>query len=467
MQTQRTDISQPASLKEILQAREERQLRQQRLLRRYQRPLISLSLNIAGALKQFPLARKTYAEAKRLMLRHLERVGACVVADDEVHARSGSEGCFAVTGRDAVSLKRSMVALEESRPVARLFDLDVLDVNGRHLSRKDLGLPSRRCLLCDAAAAGCARSQRHALDDVRRHTLRLMERHFQDQKADILAGYALRSLLYEVCVTPKPGLVDRISNGAHADMDIFTFMDSSSVLFPYFRHCALLGLQEHGLAPDVLFAKLRYPGMDAEDAMYRATGDINTHKGGIFSLGIVCAAAGRLLGRQEELTPVAISTTSAAMTAGVLAECRHIPPKMPLTNGLRLYGKGIHGARGEAASGFPSVLRYGLPSLERELAAGASIDRAGAVTLIRLMANVFDTNIISRSSLQNQYVIQDMLQGILATGTAPSESRLRELDAWFVASNISPGGCADLLGLSWMLYFLRRDTALADQDLNV
>ena len=152
------------------------------------------------------------------------------------------------------------------------------------------------------------------------------------------------------------------------------------------------------------------------------------------------------------------------MTSGVLAECRNVPPNVPLTNGLRLYGKGIHGARGEAASGFSSVLRYGLPSLERELAAGASIDRAGALTLIRLMAKVFDTNIISRSSLRDQYALQDRLQGILAADEAPSRARLRELDAWLVAGNISPGGCADLLGLSWMLYFLRRDTALEERD---
>ena len=198
--------------------------------------------------------------------------------------------------------------------------------------------------------------------------------------------------------------------------------------------------------------------------MYRATGGVNTHKGAIFSLGIVCAAAGRLLGRQERLTPAAISATSAAMTSGVLAECRNVPPNVPLTNGLRLYGKGIHGARGEAASGFSSVLRYGLPSLERELAAGASIDRAGALTLIRLMAKVFDTNIISRSSLRDQYALQDRLQGILAADEAPSRARLRELDAWLVAGNISPGGCADLLGLSWMLHFLRRDTALEERD---
>ncbi|WP_303928051.1 citrate lyase holo-[acyl-carrier protein] synthase, partial [Desulfovibrio piger] len=122
MQTHSADIPQPALLEEILRAREERQHRQQRLLRRYRRPLISLSLNIAGALKQFPLAQKTYAEASRMMHRHLERMGACVIGAEEVHARSGSEGCFAVDGRDATSLKRGMVALEESRPVASLFD---------------------------------------------------------------------------------------------------------------------------------------------------------------------------------------------------------------------------------------------------------------------------------------------------------------------------------------------------------
>lgn len=460
------------TLDDMLAAREQRQARQHTLLAAHRAPLLSLTLNIPGDIKQFPLARKTYRAARDLALRHLERGGYSVLAVVESSSPTGNEGCFALARRgahgeaqpaDATALKRHLIALEESCTLARLFDLDVLDATGRVLSRRDFGLPPRRCLVCDAPAAACARSQAHDLATLRRRVVRLMQGHFTECAARAIAGHATRSLLYEVCTTPKPGLVDRNNNGAHTDMDIYTFMDSVSVLTPYFATCARLGADRQELAPEALFAALRYHGLNAEDAMRAATHGVNTHKGAIFSLGIICAAAGRLWGQGVAPAPAALSRLSAAMTASVLDECANPPPGLPLTNGLRLYARGVTGARGEAVSGFASVLTHGLPALKAALAAGAGADVAGCQALMHLMAHVFDTNIISRGDMAQQAHVQRILQGLTAEAR-PNMDALLELDAWCIARNISPGGCADLLGLTWMLHFLEQDASLAPQE---
>ena len=108
-----------------------------------------------------------------------------------------------------------------------------------------------------------------------------------------MARTALKSLLYEVSVTPKPGLVDRDNPGAHGDMDYYSFIDSAAALAPYFSRCAALG-RDSLCEPGEVLTRLRPLGLEAEEAMKQATGGANTHKGLIFSLGILCAAAGRL-----------------------------------------------------------------------------------------------------------------------------------------------------------------------------
>lgn len=105
---------------------------------------------------------------------------------------------------------------------------------------------------------------------------------------------ATTALLYEVSAAPKPGLVDRFNQGAHKDMDFFSFMASSAALSPYFHRCAEKGAEFAEACdskPKLLFESLRPLGITAEKAMYEAAGGANTHKGLIFSIGIISAAA--------------------------------------------------------------------------------------------------------------------------------------------------------------------------------
>ena len=116
--------------------------------------------------------------------------------------------------------------------------------------------------------------------------------------AEWIGKCAYNALIEEVNTTPKPGLVDLYSNGAHTDMDAETFRRSAEALRPFFVKMAGEGLSFDGSAEE-LFMGLRSVGMDAEQAMYAATDGVNTHKGAIFTFGIFCAAAGRCLKEQR------------------------------------------------------------------------------------------------------------------------------------------------------------------------
>ncbi|QAT48762.1 citrate lyase holo-[acyl-carrier protein] synthase [Caproiciproducens sp. NJN-50] len=444
----------PATLKEILYARELRTNCQRRLLAEFGRPLVSFTLNIAGGRKAFPLAERTFREGKWLIARELERAGIPVAVYREDCGRTGYAGFYAVDA-GAERVKRLAAAIEESGPLGRLFDIDVLRRDGTKISREDIGLPERTCLICGKPALLCSRSAAHPVEEVVRKTQEIMRSCFQEQYAGRVAQSAVRAMLYEVAVTPKPGLVDREGNGAHRDMDIFTFFDSISALAPCFRRFVQEGLDFRG-EPRKLLASCRYSGLLAEDAMFRATGGVNTHKGLIFSLGVLCAAMGYLHGNglPEDMDAVLEACSEIAAPArGELEKA----PKGPPTHGEKAYSEcGFSGARGEAAKGFPHVKSIALPLLRSLRKAGLSPNDAGVAVLLHLISRVDDTNAVSRSGLATYRAVQSEVQKCLSETSEPKEllNLARGLNEKFISLNISPGGCADLLAVTFFLSFL-------------
>lgn len=274
--------------------------------------------------------------------------------------------------------------------------------------------------------------------------------------ASKVAQLAVRALLYEVCTTPKPGLVDRNNCGSHKDMDIFTFLNSAAALYPYFETCCAIGMETSGHAPAETFSALRAPGMAAEQNMLNATGGVNTHKGAIFSIGILCGAAGRL-GAAAMHDPEGILLECAAMTAGLSAgDFSGVTPENAATVGQRLYAQyGITGIRGQAEAGFPAVREYGLPVLENGLAMGKSYDEAGCAALLAILCHTVDTNMIARSDVQTAQAVSEELRAILEQNPYPDRQALETLDRLFISRNLSPGGSADLLAMCFFLHFLR------------
>ena len=291
-----------------------------------------------------------------------------------------------------------------------------------------------------------------------------------------IAQCAQKALLYEVSVTPKPGLVDRADNGAHRDMDFFTFLDSAAVLTPYFEECAAAGLEAAeenkgagGKEADhaALLAKLRGPGKDAEREMIRATGGVNTHKGAIFLLGLLTAAAGYCLGRREESfsadrilrTAGRIAEPSLADFADTAAESVKGTVGTAESAGLKAYRTdGSTGVRGEAAAGFPSVKHAALPALKKALADGKNVNDAGVEALLELILRVDDTTLLKRCGSRNALEEERTLLRELLAIYPPAETA-RHLNERWREKGYSAGGCADLLGAAYFLLFMEKEFA--------
>ena len=190
--------------------------------------------------------------------------------------------------------------------------------------------------------------------------------------------------------------------------------------------------------------------------MLRETHGVNTHKGAIFTLGLVCGALGRLEAAQWR-EPAAILAEIAAMTKGVEQELGKSEARCP-TAGERFYRQyGTTGVRGQAARGFSTVSDFGLPTLEAALAAGKSRDEAGAAALLALLAHTPDTNMITRGGYARAEEARAELRTLLETDPCPARETLEALDRAYIAENLSPGGSADLLALCWLLHFLKED----------
>lgn len=438
-----------ASMAEILDAREARAERQRTLLQGCA-SLLCFTMNIAGPRKRSRLIDAAFLAAQSDILAVLHGHGQSTEAALTVSTAAGNE-LYLPSALEPEALKAMLLPLEEQSEFGRLLDLDVLRPDGSKVSRTELGLPERCCLICGEPGLSCARSRRHPVAELREATERILRNELFARCADRIASLAVRALLFEVGTTPKPGLVDLQNSGAHRDMDCFTFFSSAAALSPYFRTCALRGLDSTEKSPEALFSELRLPGLLAEAEMYCATGGVNTHKGAIFLIGTLCAAIGRSLAQSESWNTDRVLALCGEMSRGVFAELKTGSGE---TAGQRLYRQyGFPGVRGELAAGLPSVRDIALPTLSEGLARGLSLNDAAACALCHLAAAIPDTAMIARIGYESWKTVSAALAARLRDNPFPSMSELRAWDADFTEKNCSPGGCADLLAAALLLRF--------------
>ena len=440
----------PATLMEILDAKELRVQKQNELLTEGS-TLICFTLNIPGAYKRSSLFDKGFQQGCELILQQLHWHGIRIQKEEKNASPAGLE-LYILCNADAMHIKRLMVQIEENDQFGRLLDIDVLKNDGCKISRSDIGMNPRRCLICDDRAAACGRSRKHSYEELLLRTVQILQDRFSQQFMDRVAENSVRALLYEVAASPKPGLVDRFNSGSHRDMDLFTFIDSSAVLAPYFRCFAELGMKLAHYPVEGILAQLRYPGRLAEEAMKQRTHGVNCHKGIIFSLGVICCAVGMRYEQGREFDIHETLQLSKEICSSLLDDFKNITE--PKTYGEKLYvNYGIRGIRGEAANGYPSVEHIALPALEKYLQNGFLLNDAGVWTLIELLAITEDSNILTRSDMKTLEKVQAQAKSLLAQKNRDL-SLITEMDQQFIADNLSPGGCADLLALTYFLHFM-------------
>lgn len=431
------------TLAQVLEAREERARRQKEMLSANGLPLLSFTVVSPGNVKSSPLIRRFFD----FHVARIEKALGARLRESRVCLYAAGPHYLAALNENAETLKRSCVELEESFPAGRLLDLDVINTDGAALSRTALGLPERGCLVCGKPGRACAAGQLHPYGDLVRAAERLMEDFFAEEDPKALAALATNALIREVHVTPKPGLVDESNNGSHKDMDLALMEKSARALAPYFESCVRIGVETAWKEPEETFPLLRKAGLDAESAMFAATGGVNTHKGAIYLFGILLGALGRLW--QAEALPEieAVLKEGGRIAEKAVGEDLYEIARLPeerLTAGQRLYrDHGMTGARGEAAAGFAALRETALPYL----AAHRKEKEAPARVLLRLIARGTDTNLVARGGKEKADEAVNAVKELLAKGE-PGLEEIRRLDKDFIRQNLSPGGSADLLALA-------------------
>ena len=261
----------------------------------------------------------------------------------------------------------------------------------------------------------------------------------------------IKSLIYEVTLAPKPGLVDSSNNGSHSDMDIYTFIDSTLALEPFFRLYYQTGYKHH-LDEKTLFSSIRTIGIEAEQAMFAATNGVNTHKGANFLFGVILAAMG-FAHQNSNYDLTEIMNVVKRMTAG-LTNNELINNTTAKTHGEAIYKTyGFTGIRGEVENGFPTIMEYALPYL---ISNPLPLQERLLRTLLVIMSCNNDTNILARGNLEDLNYVKKEASRILTLPENELTYELEKLNNEFVTRNISPGGSADLLAVTSFLAFYQQ-----------
>ena len=271
-----------------------------------------------------------------------------------------------------------------------------------------------------------------------------------------IATLATKALLYEVSISPKAGLVSRLSNGSHKDMNFYTFIDSSLALHNYFLNCFDYGQEKLFSCPD-FFKDLREVGKVAEKEMYEATKGINTHKGTIFFMGILLAVLGVHLKENKKIDLKILSEKIKEM-------CKPLLNELEDADNISTYGEKAYkeyhltGAIGLAISGYEIVLLDGINKL-KDFCKTLDFETACILLLFYYMSVLDDTNIVNRASITTLKEVQILSKELFEENKKTLEKEsiknsMSKLNDIFIEKNISAGGSADLLILTIFIHFI-------------
>lgn len=382
-------------LPSLLISRDKRQSRPKIWLARHRIPLIFFTVVIPGPVKDSELTIRIFNHGVKALHTLIEKAGWTIREQTYNASDIGPETLFAIDVA-AHDMKQALIELEHSHPLGRLWDFDRLTAEGELLSRSDFALSTCRCLVCKRPAVKCARGKTHPLPGLLSHMEAFCGMSISSYITETpllspqcIARYcdlAWRAILTEVNLSPKPGLVDRYNCGAYKDMVLEDFHRSVAAIRSWLPRFVGFGACSADLPEVDVMTGLRPLEIACETAMLRATAGVNTHKGSIFSLGLRCAAIGRLHQQQQPVTAENLCHTAAAFCRG-LTERELRRNNRQQTAVQRFYHQlGLTGACGEAEAGYPLVLRYALPHYQTLLAQGIDQELALLDTLQLLMA---------------------------------------------------------------------------------
>lgn len=393
----------------ILEEREARALYQEELLNKYQKRLVVIKANYPGNNKNNTyvsyLVFKAYLEIKQ----HLTII--------EITSTLTKEGLiiYLVVEQPLEDVKRKAINLENEE-YGRLLDIDVYD-NNRQISRQDLGYEPRKCFLCDDLAIVCVRSQKHSINEVITYFQELVIKDIFNDK--VYQNLVIFGLINELAKSLSLGTVGINFNGNHQDMDKMTFFNSIEAISKEFGDFNKLDTKH--------FSNLRSFGIEVEKAMFKATNNINTHKGAIFSLIIYLAAIKNVTSYDL------ISSEVKRLTKNLESDFTN--EKIESTFTKNLYQKTrITGIRGFAMSGFADLFKVLTPFYQ----ASQNVE----LTYLLIVLSLEDTTIIKRGGLEKLEKLQH-----LANQVIEGKISVDKIEDYTKNNNLSCGGSADILAL--------------------
>ena len=171
----------PITLDELLASRDARHAMQQKLMAEHSgKTLVCLTVVMPGSVKRnqqsltvaraaVKAMRKAYnisddlLPETELLTNELKiETRECLVERD---LNTGYEA-YLITPLPLLEAKRVAVDIEDTHPLGRLFDIDVIDAQGIPVSRDRVGGQPRRCLVCDHEARYCMRMRWHTQEEI-------------------------------------------------------------------------------------------------------------------------------------------------------------------------------------------------------------------------------------------------------------------------------------------------------------
>ncbi|OIP82784.1 MAG: hypothetical protein AUK44_06865 [Porphyromonadaceae bacterium CG2_30_38_12] len=447
----------------ILYAKEKRSAQREQF-KKQGLPMLSLTLNIPGYPKSTDFTNRFFDIVLQDLIIFLLAHKVSLVENSAIDVLDEA-GRFFIAGLQATDkqlpdIKILTESFENQFPVARVLDVDVFSSHAEPVSS---GI-EKKCFLCEnKSAISCMRDKTHTSEELRLFIFEKIKDFLSEkQNCDIvskLSEIAIKSILLEVSVSPKPGLVDFFSSGSHQDMNYYTFLHSVAALASFMKDFALAGCVFEGNLK-VALPNIRAIGLKAERAMYKATDGVNTHKGIIFLMGIslfTSAYTLKKMGTFHELNLVEnMQRICANLVENELIQSVANEP----THGqiaFEKYGMKAAGARLQAEQGFPIAFQAIVPLLKQHRFSDLSPDKTKTdnvlkLALVHIMQTIDDTNILYRKEEATANQLKTLALEVLRESKS-----YQELCQFCATENISPGGAADLLSISLFFYFVEKE----------
>ncbi len=353
--------------------------------------------------------------------------------DDITYSIEGPVG-VKVSNENPMVLKERFVSFEDTHPLGRLIDCDVLTVNGM-MSRSDLKDSLRPCFICDQAAHVCIVSKKHTMKAVKQAFHQRVLAYCKSS----LSTQILFAMLAEVSTHPSFGLVNPINSGIHQDMDCSTFIHTAYAIAPHFNDVNKIPTT---ISSQEYFNKLRQLGIEIENTMLQATQGVNTHKGLIFLLLMT-------LGAKYYYKDLQLKDAVQQLAVHVLADFK----AKPTSTGLEWYHKAnIQGVREVVLTGLSQCLDGYVPNFLKNMEMYDDCNDAFVTTQLLVMSETQDTTILKRGGIEKLQILQEK-----AKQAMHHPSQWQKFSDWCVSNQLSPGGSADLLALLVMLAYFFYD----------